>query len=264
MRFGFVLSVLLCVFIVLYVVTSLFSLNRDLSGVVIVGGEVLLPLPDKVTTVSVEEAILLRKSVREWADTPISIEHLSLLLWASQGVVEEVDGWLRRAAPSAGATYPLEIYVVVGTEGVYLGDRGYLAAGVYKYDYRRNSVRIVREGDVRRELWEATLRQDWVRDAPVSVVVCAVYERTTWRYGERGVRYVHMEAGHVGQNIYLMSVALGLGTVAIGAFHDEDVAEVIRAQRNEHPIYVFPVGVPQTQHFMSFKDLQDLYSRLRG
>lgn len=250
-------------FIVVYVVASLFSPDRDLSGVVVVGGEVLLPLPDRVTAVSVEEAILLRKSVREWSDAPVSVEHLSLLLWASQGVVEEVDGWLRRAAPSAGATYPLEIYVVTGVNGVYLSSGEYLAAGVYKYDYRRNSIRVVREGDVRRELWDATLRQDWVRDAPVSIVVCAVYERTTWRYGERGVRYVHMEAGHVGQNIYLMSAALGLGTVAVGAFHDEELAEVINAPRNEHPLYVFPVGVPQTRHSMSFKELQDLYSRLR-
>lgn len=263
MRFGFVFSVVLSMAIALYVFISLFSPQTGLSGVSVMGGEVLLPLPTKVTSIPVEEAVLLRKSVREWAGSPITVSQLSMLLWVSQGVVEEIDGWLRRAAPSAGATYPLEIYVVVGEEGVSLGDGSYVAAGVYKYDYERHSMRLVRDGDVREDLWRASLRQDWVKEAPVSIVICAVYERTTWRYGERGIRYVHMEAGHVGQNIYLMSVALGLGTVAIGAFHDEEVAEVIKAQQRENPLYVFPVGVPQTPHEMSFKELQELYSRLR-
>ncbi len=263
MRFGFTLSIALSVAIVLYVFISLFSPQTGLSGVSVVGDEVLLPLPTRVTSIPVEEAVLLRKSVREWARSPITISQLSMLLWASQGVVEEVDGWLRRAAPSAGATYPLEIYVIVGEEGVSLGDGSYVVAGVYKYDYKRHSMKLIREGDVREGLWRASLRQDWVREAPVSLVICAIYERTTWRYGERGVRYVHIEVGHVGQNIYLMSAALGLGTVAIGAFHDDEVAGVIKAQQREHPLYVFPVGVPQTPHETSFKELQELYSRLR-
>lgn len=227
------------------------------------GEELLLPLPKKVSVITVEEAILLRKSVREWRDSPITIEQLSMILWASQGVVEDIDGWLRRASPSAGATYPLEVYVVIGEEGVSLGGDSYVGAGVYKYDYRRHSIRLVRSGDFRDDLWRATLRQDWVREAPLSLVICAVYERTTWRYGERGIRYVHIEVGHVGQNIYLMSTALGLGTVAVGAFHDDEVARVINARRDERPLYVFPVGVPLEPHKVDFRELQELYSRLR-
>lgn len=227
------------------------------------GEELLLPLPRKITVVTVEEAILLRKSIREWRDAPITVEQLSMILWASQGVVEDVDGWLRRAAPSAGATYPLEVYVVIGEGGVSLGDGSYIEAGVYKYDYVRHSLKLIKRGDLRNDLWRATLRQDWVREAPVSLVICAVYERTTWRYGERGVRYVHIEVGHVGQNIYLMSTALGLGTVAIGAFHDDEVARIVDARRDERPLYVFPVGVPLRPHKTDFRELQELYSRLR-
>ncbi|MEO3993397.1 MAG: SagB/ThcOx family dehydrogenase [Desulfurococcaceae archaeon TW002] len=263
MRLGFVLSSLVTVLIIVYVIFSLYVPQQDLGGVEIVGGELLLPLPRKITIITVEEAILLRKSIREWKDSPITVEQLSMILWASQGVVEDVDGWLRRASPSAGATYPLEVYVVIGERGVSLGNESYVEAGVYKYDYVRHSLKLIKEGDFRDDLWRATLRQDWVREAPVSLVICAVYERTTWRYGERGVRYVHIEVGHVGQNIYLMSTALGLGTVAVGAFHDDEVARVVNAQRDERPLYVFPVGVPLRPYKTDFRELQELYSRLR-
>jgi len=262
-RLGFILSGLTTVLIVTYVIFSLYSPQQDLGGVEIVGEELLLPLPKKITTITVEEAILLRKSIREWRDSPVTVEQLSMILWASQGVVENVDGWLRRASPSAGATYPLEVYVVIGEKGVSLGDGSYVEAGVYKYDYKRHSLKLIKSGDFRSDLWRASLRQDWVKEAPVSLVICAVYERTTWRYGERGVRYVHIEVGHVGQNIYLMSTALGLGTVAIGAFYDDEVAKVVEARRDERPLYVFPVGVPLEPHKTDFRELQELYTRLR-
>lgn len=263
MRLGFVLSGLVTLLIIGYVMFSLYIPQQDLEGVEVLGEELLLPLPKKVSMITVEEAILLRKSIREWRDSPVSIEHLSMILWASQGVVEEVDGWLRRASPSAGATYPLEIYVVIGESSVSLSDGSYVEAGVYKYDYRRHSLRLIKNGDFRSDLWRATLRQEWVKEAPVDLVICAVYERTTWRYGERGIRYVHIEVGHVGQNIYLMSTALGLGTVAVGAFYDEDVAKVINARHDEHPLYVFPIGVPLEPYKTDFRELQELYLRLR-
>ncbi len=224
--------------------------------------EILLPLPSRVTGMSVEEAMLSRKSMRAWRSEPLKLEELSMILWAAQGITE-YTGWYRRTAPSAGATYPLEVYVVVGEHSVRAGE-GFLEAGVYKYDPLRHSLILVKRGDLRRELWEASLRQDWVRDAPVSLVICAVFERTTSRYGERGVRYVHMEAGHAGQNIYLMVTALRLGTVAVGAFHDEAVARVVNAQSGEKPLYVFPVGVPVEPYTGSFDELGKLYSRTRG
>jgi len=223
--------------------------------------EILLPLPRPKSGVVLEEALLNRRSVREWAPEPLELEDLSLLLWAAQGITE-FTGWYRRTAPSAGATYPLEVYVVVGEQGVRNGT-SYLEAGVYKYNPLRHSLTLVKGGDLRRELWEAALRQDWVRDAPASIVICAVYERTTRRYGERGYRYVHMEAGHAGQNIYLQAAALGLGTVAVGAFDDEAVARIVGAQRGETPLYIFPVGFPRERYAITFENLHKLYESTR-
>ena len=222
---------------------------------------ILLPLPRPKSGVVLEEALLNRRSVREWAPEPLELEDLALLLWAAQGVTE-FTGWYRRTAPSAGATYPLEVYVVVGEKGVRNGT-SYLEAGVYKYNPLRHSLTLAVKGDRRRELWEAALRQDWVRDAPASIVICAVYERTTRRYGERGYRYVHMEAGHAGQNIYLQAAALGLGTVAVGAFDDEAIAEIIGAQPGETPLYIFPVGVPRERYRIAFEELRRLYETTR-
>ena len=230
---------------------------------VVVGEEVLLPLPRVKTEMRVEEALLHRKSIREWRDEPLDVEDLALLLWAAQGVTEHAGwDWYRRTAPSAGATYPLEVYVVIGEKGVRSGG-GYLEAGVYRYNPFRHSLTLVRRGDARRELWEASWRQDWVRDAPVSIVICAVYERTTSRYGERGVRYVILEAGHVGQNIYLMATALNLGTVAIGAFDDAAVARAISARAGEAPLYVYPVGVPRELYRGSFDEVRRLIEGMR-
>ncbi|MFN3268495.1 MAG: nitroreductase family protein, partial [Zestosphaera sp.] len=144
MRLGFVLSGLVTVLVIAYVIFSLYIPQQDLGGVEILGEELFLPLPRKITVVTVEEAILLRKSIREWRDAPITVEQLSMILWASQGVVEDVDGWLRRAAPSAGATYPLEVYVVIGERGVSLGNGSYVEAGVYKYDYVRHSLKLIK------------------------------------------------------------------------------------------------------------------------
>lgn len=229
----------------------------------VVGGEVLLPLPRVKSEMRVEEALLHRKSIREWRDEPLDVEDLALILWAAQGITEYAGwDWYRRTAPSAGATYPLEIYVVIGEKGVRSGS-GYMEAGVYRYNPLRHSLTLVRRGDARREVWEASWRQDWVRDAPLSIVICAVYERTTKRYGERGIRYVVLEAGHVGQNIYLMATALNLGTVAIGAFDDAALARAINAQADEAPLYVYPVGVPRAPYRGSFEEVRELIEGLR-
>ncbi|MEZ0289849.1 MAG: SagB/ThcOx family dehydrogenase [Sulfolobales archaeon] len=225
--------------------------------------EIFLTIPYIKSRVYLEEALLNRKSYRDWKREPIDIEDLSIILWSSYGVVENIDGWFRRTSPSAGATYPMEIYVVVGSESIRF--RGsFLEAGVYKYNPVRHSLKLVRKGDFREELYRAALYQEWVRDAPVSIVICAVYERTTRVYGERGYRYVYMEAGHVGQNIYLMTTALGLGTVAIGAFIDSEVARVINAERDESPLYIFPVGVPRDRFINSFESIKRFYEMMRS
>lgn len=193
---------------------------------------VQLPEPRLKSKVSLEEALLKRRSIREYANLPLTLEDVSQLLWAAQGITTE---WGGRTAPSAGALYPLEVYLAVG-------NIENLAAGVYKYKPERHELVKVRDDDVRGELAEAALGQNWVREAAIDIVIAAVYERTTKKYGDRGVKYTHMEAGHAAQNIYLQAAALDLGTVTIGAFYDDRVKDILGMPKNESPLYVIPVG----------------------
>jgi len=195
-------------------------------------GTIRLPEPRYDSDVSIEETLLKRRSVRDYTGEPLKLWEVSQLLWAAQGITAT---WGGRTAPSAGATYPLETYLVVGdVEG--------LEKGVYKYDPHRHELRKVLDGDKRAELAAAALGQGWVREGAVDIVFTAIYERTTGRYGRRGIRYVHMEVGHAGQNVYLQAVALDLGTVVIGAFYDNQVKRVLNLPDEEHPLYIMPVG----------------------
>ncbi|MEM1662336.1 MAG: SagB/ThcOx family dehydrogenase [Desulfurococcaceae archaeon] len=260
MKRGFLIlavSLTTIAFITVYLIyTSLSVKTRHLERGYYVGGEtILLPLPYVMSEMSVEESILNRKSIREWSSEAIGINQLSIILWCTYGVTEKIGDWYRRSVPSAGATYPLEIYVVIGERSVRVNETTYIDAGVYHYNPLTHSLNLVKRGDFRNDLYEAALKQEWVGKAPVSIVIFAVYERTTGRYGERGVRYVHLEAGHAGQNIYLCSTAMGLGTVAIGAFHDSMVAEVVSAKAGEQPLYIFPIGVPAKPYSSSFDNV---------
>ena len=193
-----------------------------------------LPEPSYKSPVSIEEAILVRRSIREYADKPLTLKQLSQILWAAQGITER--RWGFRAAPSAGATYPLEVYVVVKGGGV-----EDLDPGIYHYLPASHEIELVKPGDYSRDLMRAALGQEWVLEAAVNLVINAVYERTTRRYGERGYRYVYMEVGHVGQNIYLQCVSLGLACVVIGAFYDDEVKRIVGGIGE--PLYIIPVGV---------------------
>ncbi len=194
--------------------------------------KIILPEPRYDSNVSVEEAILQRRSERDYTNEALTLQEVAQLLWAAQGITDP-RGY--RAAPSAGATYPLEIYVVVGNvEGV--------AKGIYRYKPHQNELEKVVSGEQRGALAQAALNQQFIAQAPVNLVITAVYERTTQRYGERGIRYVHMEAGHAAQNVYLQAVALNLGTVVVGAFHDNQVKEILNLAEDEEPLYIIPVG----------------------
>lgn len=262
LRIPLIISIFTLLILIVYIANTVLWKPPVENGVVVMGKELLLPLPRKMTAVVVEEAILLRRSIRDYTNDPITIEQLSMILWAAQGITN--TKWRFRAAPSAGATYPLEIYVVVGENSVLVENNTFLKAGVYKYDVYRHSLVLIKEGDYREELSRAALNQRWVREAPVNIVICAVYERTTNYYGERGVRYVHIEVGHVGQNIYLMATALGLGTVAVGAFYDSHVARIISAKPEEHPLYIMPIGVPVKPYVTSFEEINSFYKAMRG
>jgi len=179
-----------------------------------------------------EEALVERRSVRDYSTELLSLDEVSQLLWAAQGVTAE---WGGRTAPSAGALYPLEVYLVVGRVEN-------LTEGIYKYIPKGHELVKVKDGDVRQQLAVAALGQTCVKDGAVNIVITAVYERTTGKYGERGVRYVHMEAGHAAQNIYLQATALNLGMVTVGAFQDDQVSDILGISQNESPLYVIPVG----------------------
>ena len=198
---------------------------------------IYLPSPSQKDSMSLEEAIVRRRSIRRFAPEPLSLSQLSQILWAAQGLTKGEGRY--RAAPSAGATYPLEIFVVCGENGI-----AEVAAGIYHYNIDSHSLSLRYKGDIRLELARAALGEKAIYQAPVDIIICAEYERTVVRYGSRAERYVHMEVGHVGQNIYLQATALGLGTVAVGAFNDERVAEVLRLDKQIRPLYIMPVGRP--------------------
>lgn len=192
--------------------------------------------PSTVGSISVEEALARRRSIREYKDESLTTDRLMQLLWAAQGITKPEYGF--RTAPSAGGTYPLEVYVVVKSSGV-VG----LEAGIYHYKPREHTLIKMIDGDFSRQLMAAALDQEWVGAAPVNFVITAVFERTTAKYGERGVRYVWQETGHAAQNIYLQAVALGLGNVVIGGFHDNQVETILQLSDFEKPMCVIPVGV---------------------
>lgn len=201
-----------------------------------VEGTVDLPDPATTGTVAVESAIAARRSRRAFGDAPLALREVGQLLWAAQGITAPASG--HRSAPSAGARYPLEVFVVVGEPGV-VG----LATGVYRYDPDGHELALLREGNAQSELRAAASDQESVERAALDVVFTAVDERTTSRYGERGaLRYVPMEAGHAGENLYLQAEALGLSTVSIGAVDDGRVRSILGAPENHRPLYVFPVG----------------------
>jgi len=210
--------------------------ERGRAGAMHESSDVLkLPAPKTGGPLSLEQAFLKRRSVRDFADSPISLSELSQLLWAAQGVTR--DG-LYRNAPSAGALYPLELYVAAGN----VAD---CSPGIYRYLPGQHALTRVYDRDVRAELSRAALGQSCVARGSCVIVIGAVFSRITSKYRDRGVRYAHMEAGHVSQNIYLQAAALGLGTVAVGAFNDERVRSVMRMEDNEAPLYIMPVGKPK-------------------
>ncbi len=214
---------------------------------------IFLPYPRRITVMSVEEAILLRRSYRSFKSDPIDIEHLALILWSAYGVSDPVN--LFRTSPSAGATYPLEVYVAIGERSV-ISNTNFISAGIYRYDSYAHTLNLVKLGDVRSELARAALNQVYIKEAPVDIIITAIYKRTTRYYGKRGeVRYVPMDVGHMGQNIYLIATALGYGTVAIGAFNDDEVARILGCSKDETPIYIMPIGVPRESVKISFSDI---------
>jgi SagB-type dehydrogenase family enzyme len=204
---------------------SVMSQTKPLSAHVL-----QLPAPERNGRMSLEEALAARRSVREFRREPITDRELSQLLWAAQGITN-TDGL--RTAPSAGALYPLEVWVAT-------------ASGFYHYEPHKHRLTRHLERDLRPDLYRAALLQEAILQGPVVFVIAAVYERTAQKYGEqRTPRYVHMEVGHSAQNLLLEAVALGLGGVLIGAFNDREVERVLSLPADQKPLYLIPVGHPR-------------------
>ncbi len=193
-----------------------------------------LPPPQTEGMLSLEQAVQRRRTVRAFAGKGLGLADLSQLLWAAQGVT--CDEGLR-AAPSAGARYPLEVYAVVA-------DVAGLLPGLYRYDCQRHDLTLLEEGDRRPDLAAASLDQDWVATAPVVLILTALPERTTEVYGRRGHRYIDMEAGHAAQNVCLQAVARGLGVGLVGAFGDNEIRALV-GRESEEPLYLLAIGRPR-------------------
>jgi SagB-type dehydrogenase family enzyme len=181
-----------------------------------------------------ETLLAHRRSVREFIDRPMTLEQISKLLWAAQGITGE--GGLR-TAPSAGALYPLELYLIAGNvDG--------LETGIHHYHPQTHTLEARMEGDHRDDLAAAALGQYWISGASAVLAFAAVYERTMEKYGKQGIQYVHMEIGHAVQNVFLEAVSLGLGTCVVGAFHGEHVKRVVGLKDEETPLCLMPLGWP--------------------
>lgn len=194
-----------------------------------------LPKPLGTGTCSVEQAVRERRTVRSFSAKMLQASQLSQLLWAAQGITEE--GGFKRAAPSAGALFPMDVYAALGSDGVKGFDEG-----IYHYEPVQHAVSLDGKGDVRSRLARAALSQSWIAQAPVVLVITAEYDRITGKYGQRGVRYAMIEAGHIAQNIFLQARALGLAAGIVGAFVDEEVTKVLMIPDSHAPLVIMPVG----------------------
>lgn len=193
---------------------------------------IALPEPDRSGRQAFESLLQQRRSVRDYSNKPLALSEIGQLLWAAQGITHS-DGL--RTAPSAGALYPLELYVVAGR----VND---LPAGVYHYLPAAHRLQATVDTDLRKRLARAAFGQSWLADAAAVVVFSAVLERTARKYGERAVRYVDIEAGHAAQNLFLQAGALELETVVVGAFDDNAVASLLQLPADVRPLLLMPVG----------------------
>ncbi|MFO8084960.1 MAG: SagB/ThcOx family dehydrogenase [Desulfobacterales bacterium] len=196
------------------------------------GQSIELPPPSMEGKMALEAALKNRRSVRSYSRDPLSVEDIAQLLWAAQGITSSQNF---RTAPSAGALYPLEVYVACGN----VKD---LPDGIYHYIADAHRIELVRNGDRRKELASAALGQSCIREAPAVIIFTGVPSRITSKYGQRGIQYMMMEAGHAAQNVCLQAVARQLGTVPVGAFKENQIRETLQIADDQLPLYLIPVG----------------------
>jgi len=204
------------------------------------GEKIKLPPPkESLLKMSVAEALKFRRSVRRFKNKPITLEQLSTLLYYTVGVKGSSWGIPLRMFPSAGALQPIETYIQVNNV---VG----LKKGIYHYEPDEHILVLLKIGEFSKEMYLYTLQQDHVRDAPVNIILTIMLNRTQSKYGYRAYRYALLDTGHVGENIYLVSTALGLGTCAVGAYYDKDIDKLIGVDGvTEFSMIIYPIGVPK-------------------
>ena len=186
-----------------------------------------LPEPKIVGKMSIEESIFRRRSERSFLPNDLTMEQISQLLWAAQGITDKTWGF--RAAPSAGSLFPLTLYVVKKD-------------GVFRYVPDGHKLIQTSAEDVRPSLVRASLGQDFIGSAPVDIIIAGNFRIVEAKYGQRSYRYLNMEIGHAAENIQLEAVALGLASVPVGAFWDDVVGKTLDLPDTQDPFYIIPVG----------------------
>jgi len=221
------------------ILISILSLFIFLSTMTFAPDKIIeLPKPMLKSNKSFEQVLSERRTKRAFSVERVNKRILSQLLWAAQGITDESRNY--RTAPSAGALYPLEVYIIVQNKGC----EG-LENGLYKYIPNENQIEFIKPGDLDSSLANVGYSQDFFARSPICFILTAVPKRTTKKYGERGYRYIHMEVGHVGQNIQLQGTALGLSVGIAGAFKDQKLSELLDLNEEEIPLYIMPVGYPK-------------------
>ncbi len=229
-----VITLLILISLTIFLIFFLKTNSNDLEFMNSSAEKINLEKPRLDSQVSIEAALAKRRSVRNYQARALSLADISQILWSAQGISDQERGF--RTSPSAGALYPLEIYMVINQASQELGQ------GVYKYQVAEHQLFKVKAGELKNDLSSAALGQAMLKEAPAVLVMVAIYERITDHYGQRGDRYVHMEAGHAAQNVYLQAVSLNLGTVVVGAFDDQAIKEILDLPEKEVPLYLMPIG----------------------
>jgi SagB-type dehydrogenase family enzyme len=199
------------------------------------GAGMKLPQPKMEGSIPVEQAIKQRRTIRNYSSQILHLDQLSQLLWSAQGLTGSRR--FKRAAPSAGALYPMDVYAVVGQNSVVQ-----IEAGVYRYEPRPHVLSLITKDDLRDRVARAASSQMWMANAPINFVITAEYSRVMGKYGKRGIRYAQIEAGHIGQNLFLQAEALGLKAGIVGAFKDKELTEVMKLPRSHEPLLIMPIG----------------------
>ena len=194
-----------------------------------------LPTPDLLNGLPLYKTINLRRSVRNFSTKSLTLNQISQLVYSAQGKNHSKY----RVIPSAGATFPLDLYLLISTNAIHGID-----AGIYHYIIEGHTLLKHRIGDFREELFEAGFKQSCIKNAPVNIILTGEFPRTARIYKDRAVQYVNQEIGHAGQNISLVAISLGLGSVMVGAFKEEDVLRILDCPQTYIPLYIIPLGYP--------------------